>query len=95
MNLILQGIWGSSKSISDMLSRPQIVNRDYLPSGRLVSAFDFYDSLEPDSPEFDKVYWTKSLWRVGPNKEVTDFIKSWPNAKRTLELCELMQPLIP
>ena len=55
-----------------------------------MSAFDFYDSLEPDSPEFDKVYWTKSLWRVGPNRAVTDFIKSWPTAKRTLELCELM-----
>ena len=55
-----------------------------------MSAFDFYNSLEPDNPEFDKVDWTKSFWRVAPNQEVTDFIKGWPTAKRTLELCELM-----
>ena len=42
MNLILQDIWGSSKTISDMISRPEIINNDFLPSDTLLSAFEFY-----------------------------------------------------
>ena len=67
MNLILQGIWGSSKSVSDMVSRPEIIDRDYIPSGTLVSTFNFFNSLEPDSPEWDEVDWSKSGYHVGPD----------------------------
>lgn len=90
MNLILQGIWGSSKSISDMISRPEIINQNYIPSGTLIDAFDFYSSLEPGSPEFEAVDWTKTLWRVGAHGELTNFVKRWPGAKKTLEICDLM-----
>ena len=42
MNLILQDIWGSSKSISDLISRPEIIDPDFVSSDTLISAFEFY-----------------------------------------------------
>ena len=52
MSLVSQGIWGSSKALSDMISRPEIIREDFLPTNTLISAFEYYNSLESNSPEF-------------------------------------------
>ena len=43
MNLVSQGIWGSSKALSDMISRPEIITEGFLPTNTLVSSFEFYN----------------------------------------------------
>ena len=67
MNLVSQGIWGSSKALSDMISRPEIIKEDFLPSNTLFSAFEYYNAFEPDSPVFQNVDWTKSFYFNGPD----------------------------
>ena len=67
MSLVSQGIWGSSKALSDMISRPEIIKEDFLPTNTLFSAFEYYNALEPNSPEFQNVDWTKSFYFNGPD----------------------------
>ena len=63
MNLIISDITSSSISISDMISRPEILVENYLETyaaDNAVSIFEKYHSLEPGSPEFSKIDWSKS-----------------------------------
>ena len=65
MSLISQDLWGSSKSISDMISRPEILIDDYLETfatESIVNGYERYSNLDKDSEEFSKSLWTKSLW---------------------------------
>ena len=55
LNLIQQGLWGSAKSISDMISRPEIIDDGYLTTNKLVSAYEFYKPLEENSSVFSEV----------------------------------------
>ena len=65
MSLISQDLWGSSKSISDMISRPEILVDDYLETFATeskVNGYERYSNIDKDSEEFSKSLWTKSLW---------------------------------
>ena len=70
LRLVSQDLWGSTKSISDMISKPHILVNDYLEThaaDTAVNGFEIFGYLEPDSPDFGMKDWSKSLWQIGPD----------------------------
>ena len=50
LRLISQGLWGSSKAISDSITRPEILVEDYMDTNAaesVLSSFEYVESLGP------------------------------------------------
>ena len=67
MSLILQDLWGESKTLSDMISRPEIIVENYLEIHSEKNIINSYEFFKEMGPEERKTYksWELSTWYVG------------------------------
>ena len=57
MSLILQDLWGEAKSISDMISRPEIIVEDYLENhadNNILNSYDYFIDMDPEERKLYK-----------------------------------------
>ena len=67
MSLILQDLWGEAKSLSDMISRPEIIVENYLEKHsekNLINSYEFFEGMGPEERKKFKS-WDLSTWYVG------------------------------
>ena len=82
MSLILQDLWGEAKSISDMISRPEIIVENYLQDhadNNILNSYDNFIDMDPEERKLYKQDWEHSTWYVGADKGIQDFIRSDPD----------------
>ena len=66
-NLVRQDLWGAAQSISDMISRPEILDPDYTKPN-FESAYELFRTEFQDRDRY--VDWNKAAWYVAPTNEV-------------------------
>ena len=60
-------LYGSAQSISDMISRPEIVDQAYLDAykSQIKNAYDFANGPDAETT----VDWDRGLWYMAPNDD--------------------------
>ena len=82
MTLVNQDLLGLSKSISDMISRPKILEDDYTEKygqNYVINSFEYYEDLDKETLLDDRVKdWDKSVYYFGPDQGIQDFARTQP-----------------
>ena len=91
MNLMLQDLWGSAKSISDMVTRPdEILVKGYDGASLVDNAHEAYVNTEEDSPEREakNADWNRGTWYTCADQECSDTLEqNFPNVKKDIGIC--------
>ena len=99
MTLVNQDLLGLSKSISDMISRPKILEDDYTEKygqNYVINSFEYYEDLDKETLLDDRVKdWDKSVYYFGPDQGIQDFARTQPDMQRAIDVCGLMHQLTP
>ena len=94
MTLVNQDLLGLSKSISDMISRPQILLDDYTEKygqSYVINSFEYYEDKDNEALLKNRVKdWDKSVYYFGPDQGIQDFARTQPEMLRAIEVCGWM-----
>ena len=95
-NLIHQDLWGAAKSISDMVSRPEILVPEYQAAGApdiTVSQYDVFKDFtagtNQDEYDQDGLNWSRPGWYF---KQGSVALSEYPELEEAVGVCGLTSP---
>ena len=98
MRLLSQDLWGISKSISDAISRPDILVDNYLDTYAekvLVNSFNHFKDMDEQQRKSYKKDWDHTTHYIGADQGIQNLIEELPEIKLGSQICGMIQPFRP
>ena len=91
MQMTSADLYGSAQSISDMITRPEIVDQAYLSAyrGDIENAFTFASGADAESVSD----WDSALWYMAPNDD--QYFRDLAQTVEGIDVCALSLPFTP